>query len=148
MVEAHSALSSASVEFLTGDYDRVAILRRALRGQDRQVGLFLARSVPLEEKLALFPEWILLASFVHGALDVVREIILSLPRDWVVARIEDVAEPFLAEGDSIEYFRFLELYYELDSDLVRKLAIGATAHDDEEIREAGHLFLSKLAGRE
>ena len=48
--------------------------------------------------MELFPEWVFLASWAHGAIQVPRDMILSLPRDWVLARIEQEAEPFLRDG--------------------------------------------------
>jgi hypothetical protein len=90
---------------------------------------------------------VFLASFSHGSIQAVRKLILSLPRDWVLSRIEEVAEPILRSGDYDEYRRLLELYFELDRELASRLAARARAQEDEDVREAGEDFLDRL-GRE
>ena len=93
------------------------------------------------EKLELFDTLVYLASSGHGAIGRVREILLSLPRDWVLTRIEDAAEPYLRDGTYDEYRRFLELYERLDRRLMLKLAQRAAAHSDPDIQEAGQDYL-------
>ncbi len=73
-----------------------------------------------------------------------RDAILSLPSDWVLARIEQVSEPYLLTGTHEEYRRFLELYQELDHPLTLALAQRAASHPDPDIREAGEDFLERL----
>jgi hypothetical protein len=101
----------------------------------------------LADRQALFPDLVWLASWGHGLVQNARDAILSLPRGWVLARIEAIAEPLLAqssaEGQFEEYRRMLELYQQLgDPDLVRRLAHRAAQHPDEDVIEAGHDFLA------
>jgi hypothetical protein len=118
----------------------VSILQKALR-TDFRYALRLVRILSQEQKRALFPEWVYLASFGHGAITTAREAILSLPRDWVLERIDIVAEPYLQQGTYDEYRRFLELYRDLDPDRMRTLAHRALQSADPDIREAGEDFL-------
>ena len=86
-----------------------------------------------------------LASFGHGSIEAVRDLILSLPRDWVINDIEREAEPLLQKGDYDEHRRFLELYELLDADMTQRLARRAAANPDPDIREAGEDHLVKQA---
>jgi hypothetical protein len=128
--------------------DRVPEVQKAIRGTDRMTALTVLPYLSLTERKCLFPELVFLASWAHGAVQVARDMILSLPRDWVLANIEREAEPHLQDGTYDEYRRFLELYQLLDRDLTIKLARRAAAHADPDIREAGEEFLEELLGPE
>jgi hypothetical protein len=143
LVESHRSFLAASADFFRVGVDRVELLRHALRSSERTTALALARYLSLEDRQNLFAEWVFLASFAHGSVQVARDMILSLPRDFVLANVEQVAEPLLADGTYDEYRRLLELYDLLDGSLMRKLARRAAAHPDPDIREAGEDFLAK-----
>jgi hypothetical protein len=144
LVASHQAFAGALQEFLAEGAERVAVLREALRGSDRNTALYVAAALTLSERMDLFPEWVFLASWTHGAIQAARDVILSLPREWVRARIEREAEPFLRDGTDDEYRRFLELYAVLDRELALTLARRAAVHADPDIRAAGEDFLDKL----
>src|SRR5262249_56320922 len=130
--------------FFAEGVDRVAVMGSALRGKERSAALVVASPLTVPERLLLFPEWVYLASWAHGAIQIPRDMILSLPREWVLANIEQEVEPLLRDGTDDEYRRFLELYELLDRELTLKLARRAAAHPDPNIREAGEDFLEKL----
>lgn len=134
--------------FLANDVDRVTVLKQALRGKDRATAVYVLPRLPVSELQELFDELVFLTSFSHGAVQVVRDVILSLPREWVLNRIEDVAEPLLANGTYDEYRRLLELYMEMDHHRAKKLALRAAASGDSDIREAGEDFLRRLGETE
>jgi len=134
--------------FLANDVDRVAVLKQALRSKDRTTAVYVLPRLPLPELQELFDELIFLTSFSHGAVQVVRDVILSLPREWVLDRIEDAAEPLLVNGTYDEYRRFLELYMEIDRHRAKKLALRAAASRDRDIRETGEDFLKRLGETE
>jgi hypothetical protein len=144
LVESHLAFRRAFREFFAEGVDRVEVMRTALRGRDRLTALEVAPYLKASERIRLFPEWVFLASFAHGAIQVPRDMILSLPREWVLANIEAEAEPLLQDGTYDEYRRLLELYELLDRDLTLKLARRAAAHADPDVREAGEEFLEHL----
>jgi hypothetical protein len=126
------------------DKDRVGIMKEALHGKDRQIALMMLQHLSQKELIQLFNELVFFASFAHGSIQYIRNIILGLPRDWVLQNIEAYAEPLLTEGTYDEYRRFLELYIVLDNELTLRLAQHATVHSDPDIREAGEDFLGKL----
>jgi hypothetical protein len=144
LVDAHSNYVLRLQSFLSQGVDRVEILRQHLCGKDRATAIKVSKYLSISEKMALFENWIFLASFANGFIDYVRETILSFPKDWVLSRIEAEAEKYLAEGTYDEYRRFLELYYELDLNLTKKLALRAVESDDFDIREAGEDALEWL----
>jgi hypothetical protein len=141
------AYHQALRDFLADGVDRVNVLRPVLRGPERSSALAVAHFLKTPERMELFPEWVFLASFSHGSVQVPRDIIASLPRDWVLSHIEQEAEPLLRQGSYDEYRRLLELFELLDRDLTLRLARRAAAHSDPDIREAGEDFLGKLKGR-
>lgn len=144
LIDSQTKFSVASREFLHGDVDRVALIRQALYSSDSGTAYYFLQHLNAEELMHLFDILVPLASTGHGSVGRVREAILSLPHDWVVTRIEQLAEPLLVDGTYDEYRRFLELYYELDKDLARKLALRASQHSDDDIKEAGDDYLEKL----
>ncbi len=144
VVNAYKEFSLALKELLSNKEGRIEIVRKGLTGQDREAAIFLLDYLRPEDIMQLFDELLYLASFSHGAILSVRKSILSLPRDWVINRIESKVEKLLVNGDYDGYRRFLELYIELDHSLALKLARKALEQDDEDIKEAGRDFLVRL----
>ncbi len=126
--------------FLGQDIERVDLMKNKLMGQDRAVAVMMLQHLDWQELSELFDELIFLASFSHGAIQQIREAILRLPKDWVLTRIQNAAEPILRNGSYDEYRRLLELYSLLDPVLTESLAERAIEHPDEDIREAGEDF--------
>lgn len=142
LVDAHLSFAAAGKEFLSDGVNRVALMRAALGGRDRLTALYVAPHLDKRELAELFDELVFLASFSHGGVQAARDLVASLPRDWVLANVERVAEPLLREGDEDEYRRLLELYAGLDAQLTQRLARRAAASDNPHVREAGEDFLS------
>lgn len=65
-----------------------------------------------------------------------REAAAEVPRDWILDRVEVIAERVLNLEDEWEYRRLLELYGGLDEGLVRRLVARGRLSDVPEIREA------------
>ncbi len=147
LVEAEIRSSDAFRAFFSEGVDRVPSMRRGLRGgsggMGRSAAIRFFPYLPLPERQQLFPDLVFLATVGHGSIQAVRDLILSLPRDWVIERIEREAEPLLQKGDYEEHRRFLELYELLDADMTQRLARRAAANPDPDIREAGEDHLSK-----
>ena len=139
----YKAFAQALREFLAEDIDRIGIMKKALMDKDRHTAIYLLQYLSQTEQIQLFPELVFLTSFSHGAVGTVRQVILSLPREWVLEYIEQNAEPYLKTGTCDEYRRFLELYSELDREITLRLAKRALKHDDPDVREAGTEFLKK-----
>lgn len=55
-----------------------------------------------------------MASYVNGFAEECRDLILDLPRDWVMGNIEFEIEKMLIDGGYEEYRCLLELCYKLD----------------------------------
>ena len=145
LVEAHVAIAKAAAAFLGPGVDRVSLIRRALHNQDRTTALYILPWLKEPELTSLFEDLLWLASFSHGGVEVARRAISSLPREWVLSRIEADAESLLRDGDYDQYWRLLELYILLDRGLTLRLASRAAAHPDRDISEAGEDFLNKLS---
>ncbi len=146
LVETQAQSSAAFRAFTAAGVHHVAPIGKGLRtpGLQRQVALDVIPYLSLDEKKELFPDLIQAARAAHGPVGAVREIILSLPGDWVLAHVEAEVDAILQSEEYDDYWMFLELYQDLDRDLARKLAHRAAAHVDAEIRELGEDWLEKL----
>lgn len=140
---------SARWEFLSRSTDKQLTIKQALKSpSDRTTALRILLYLEVEERLSFFDQLVDLASVGHSDIELVREVILSLPKEFLLANIEKSAEPILNAADPYyqyeEYRRLLELYIEIDLELTRRLAVRASQSEDEDIREAGEDFLELL----
>lgn len=103
----------------------------------------LVASYPAAERIVFFKQLMSLASYVNGFTEECRGLILDLPRDWVMSRIESEVDEILINADYEEYRCLLELCCGLSRDLMIKFARRALGSEDEDIKEAGEDFLSR-----
>lgn len=127
--------------------DRVALVRDALTkpgGHNRAAAVALLQEMSTKERQQLFPELVELARAAHGPVAAVRKIIASVPREWVLARIDAELDRILNGQQYDDYWMFIELLAELDRERAVKLARRAAATDDPDIRELGSDMLATL----
>jgi hypothetical protein len=72
-----------------------------------------------------------------------RNQVLVMPRDWVMAHVEEVAAESLDLCDYWQYRRLLELAELLDSGLVRRLVPQGLSSSDPDVREAAEEFAAR-----
>lgn len=72
-----------------------------------------------------------------------RDIILELPREWVLGNIHHIATEILNLSDEWEYRRLLELYQMLDTELLTKLITIGLKSNNPEIKEAAYDFIEE-----
>jgi hypothetical protein len=125
-----------------GKYFKRDMLRQALRGPDRAVVLQVVSSLGVDDRKALFREWINLARAAHSPFQVAWDIIESLPREWVLQHIEKEVDAILENEEETDYWMFLQLFARLDHGLVKKLAMRAAHHGHPDIRELGQDYLA------
>ena len=75
------------------------------------------------------------AIIIHG-----RHKILALPRDAVLQSIERIAADSLPLNDEWEFRRLLEVYEQLDPELLQRLVETGLASSNAEIKEAADDF--------
>jgi|SRR6185503_273169 hypothetical protein len=143
--KSHRRFIKARMAFYQSEVDRVELIRRAMHTNDQALALSLARYLSPTEHMQLFDEWVYWAT-IDSCLPAVHNYILSLPKEWIMGRIEEAVELRLREGDEIDFRRYLELFCNLDRDLAAKLARRALEHSDKEIQDAGRDYLSALEG--
>jgi hypothetical protein len=142
--ETYNAALGAERAFRGEGVNRTALLRKGLRTGDVAVAFYAADMLTLDEKMELFDVWVEWAMYSQGYTDAAQEIIRSLPRDWVLERIEAVAYPLLDDADSLDYSLLLALFRDLDRDLAERLASKALESPDAETRFVGQQFLDQL----
>jgi hypothetical protein len=144
LTSSYKLYALALQDFLAIDIDRVSLMKSALKSNDRTVAIHLLQYLAPSELNQLLNELVFLASFSHGGVGTVRQSIISMPREWVLSNIEQIAEPILESGTYDEYRRLLELYIVLDPVITLKLAQRAKKHEDPDVREVGIDFINKV----
>ncbi len=146
LVDRESAFYSARMDLLGNCREHlVELVQNGLNNPAHRVtALGVVSLLTIKEKKELFNDLLSLASFGHGLTHKAQELILSLPRDWVLDNIEHAVEPFLQYNNYEEYQRFLELYSQLDNTIAINLANRAAKHPNEDIKEIGEHFLNLL----
>jgi hypothetical protein len=143
--EKEIAYIHARQDFIKNCTDRTGLIKKALHNPtERGTALRLIEYLKLEERQSLFDDLVDLASVSHSDIELCREVILSLPKTWVLTNIEKSDEPLLKDGTDEEYRRLLELYIDIDRELAQRLAMRALQHDDPDIREVGEDFQNYL----
>jgi hypothetical protein len=141
-VLAYNAMTAARIELFADRAGLTAFVRHGLHAPgERAAALDAAARLTIDELQDLFPDLLALASFVHGLTERCRELILRLPRAWLLANIERHAAPLLSAGGEEEYRALLDLYDRIDPALASQLAERAAQADDEDIKEAGNDYL-------
>lgn len=135
-------------DFFQSSVDRVQLVRRALAtaGGNRAIAVRLLQRMDRTEQQQLFPELIQLARAVHGPIGTVREIIRSLPREWVLTHIDaEIGQILDQDKDDVydDYWMFLELYTGIDHARALSLARRAAVHHDPDVQELGADWLSR-----
>ena len=134
--------------FLNSYTDKVNLFKNALQNPtERTTVLHLFTDLTLEERQSLFDELIKLASVGHSDIELVRNVILSFDKTWILNNIEKSAESILNNGTDEEYRRLLELYINIDQDLTKRLVKQALETDDPDIYEVGEDFQNYLKNR-
>jgi len=135
----HEALSAwADID------DKTGVMRQAL-GTVTERGTALRLLLLLGDQMtkAVFPELVDLCSTGHSDIGLCRTIIKSLPRMWLLERLESEVDEVLARFQSEESFRrFAELYREIDQQLLQSLVCRARKSPDSAIREVADDFAS------
>lgn len=100
-----------------------------------------------DELKELLPFLLSHARSVHPYLGRIRHLIVSLPKEWLLERLEAASYPMLEPNDDEAYRRFLELYFQIDPQLTKRLAEQALQSSDPNVRDAGRDFMEKLRDR-
>jgi hypothetical protein len=136
MISAYMKYVEKSGEFFQSKLDRIKILREGLQRGDIPVVLDLASGLDVSELIQLLPELIYIST-APGYARKAREIILSIPKEWLLLNVEEAAESIMKTNDEEDFRRLFELYLEIDRELAVKLTARILNHSDEYIREIG-----------
>jgi hypothetical protein len=145
LLEADRVAESLRIDLLRGDPEEVAaLLRDSLRTQEGMYFAFrLLLQLPSKYRQALFKRLVDLACQPTSATIITkaREVLLTLPRPWVVDQLRATAKDVLEGADYWIWSRFLELVAFFDRDFVLELAKHALENSDEEVREVGRAMV-------
>ena len=132
---------------LLGDFSAISgLVKEALATPERRLyALEFAARLEVEQRKTLLPELLAIACHVGPYIFRSRDVIMSLPAEWLVKNIEHVASPILENGDEEAYRRILELYARIDAGLTRRLAEQAVSHSSPQVQDVGKEFLSNRA---
>lgn len=129
--------------------ETLRLVRRSLaRPDEKDVALEFVPALAREDQQELFEALLPRASELDiGVINRAAKIILSFPRDFVVTKLEQSLPFFLEDVERITA-EVMELYFEADKSLARRLAERAATSDDEDRRDLGHFCLQRLASVE
>lgn len=118
------------------------VLDPALRDPaQRRSALRFLQTLDEPTRREYFPTLIGLASVGHVDIALVRDVILSLDREWLSSAVwAPVEERLHAEATDEEYRRYAELLRVLDPKLLGRLVELALSSGDEDTREVGEDF--------
>ena len=112
LVNSHMAFSQALKDFFSEGTPRVPLIKEAFRRGDIATVLYVARHMKEDELKQILDE-LVRVSTAPGYAGTIREIILSLPREWVLANIyptKDEAPYMLAGGLTVAVFLCLATF--------------------------------------
>jgi hypothetical protein len=136
VVEKYRDYVQARMELFRHTSSIIDILRKALKNiNHRIVALEIAEILDQEKKKQLLIDLLPIACYPKGDSYLAWNIILSLPKNWLIENIEVASEPLLQNGSSTDYIGLLGLCRSIDGNLARKIADRAMQHPDEAIRQ-------------
>ncbi len=140
LIDQEKAYLETRKNFLNSS-SKVELIKRALQNpSERATALKVISYLTNIERQSLFDELIKLVAVGHSDIQVVRNVILSFDKLWLLNNIETQAESVLNNATDEEYRRLLELYIQLDNQLSQKLVTKALQHPDIDIQEVGADF--------
>src|SRR3954451_22955678 len=135
VVEKYRDYVRARMELFRHTSSIVDILRHALKNiNHRIVALEIAEILDQEKKKQLLTDLLPIACYPKGDSYLAWNIILSLPKNWLVENIEVASESMLQSNNSADYIGLLGLCRSIDAGLARKIAERALQHPNEAIR--------------
>jgi hypothetical protein len=141
-------LHDAKVALLKSDADITTIMRQALETVgDRGAALRLLLELDESIRRKMFPKLVELASIGHRDIQLVRDVILSLDRDWALEHIPDQVDKILEQAPPPEsyeeYRRLAELLDMLHSPYLAALVQKAAQSSDIAILEVAQDFADR-----
>ncbi|MBU7584273.1 MAG: hypothetical protein KAF91_15390 [Nostoc sp. TH1S01] len=136
--------------YLKGTEPNDEIFRSALRNpSERGTALRLIKDCyTLEQKKQILRELLELSRCDHSDLQLTWEIILSMPREYVLSKIEEWMDwliPAPTEKEQYVVYRsLLALFIHMDENITYRLAKRAKEDTDEDVKEAGEDYLQLL----
>lgn len=119
----------------------VSLVRRALHTpNERRTALKLIPYLTNGKQQFLINDLIEVASLNHSDIQLCREVILGLPRGWLLDNIKGSLDKVLSNSLSEEYRRLLELCELIDIHLTKSLIEQALGHQDSQVRQVGEDF--------
>lgn len=144
LIDLHIAWFEAQEAFLREAKAPLAKVQRVMAGpktgNDHFVAMALLSRMKTEDRMDVFPQ-LLISCLSPKWRKIAQSLILSIPKEWLLANIETVSKPLIERADYQDYFALLRLFKEIDLSLATKLALEAATSSDEEIREIGEDFL-------
>ena len=136
--------TSLAGDFLSNE-GAVSVVRQKLnsRPEDIIVAIDIIRRLPGTQRVLFFDQLMLMASYMSGFTGYCHDLILELPRGWVMENIDRHLDAILSSGDYDTYNCLLALCEKLDSKLTIQSAQRAQHSTDDDIRDLGSRILQE-----
>jgi hypothetical protein len=145
-LQVYQAYTVAKRDLLLNDAEQITevIGKASILPEQRAAALDVAKSLSPEQLQMIISNLLAIASSLNGQMDTARDLILTIPRTWLLEHIEDAAESVLMREDDEDYRGLFELYLRIERQLARRLAERAVASQKPEVVEAGKYFMEVL----
>jgi hypothetical protein len=145
VVDKYRDYVQARIDLFRNASSIVSLLRKALKNiNHRIVALEIAEILDQEKKKQLLSDLIPIACYPKGDSYLAWNIILSLPKNWLIENIEVAAESMLQSNNANDYVGLLSLCRSVDGNLARKVADRALQHPDPSVRQEVKDFVSGM----
>lgn len=122
--------------------EAIEVLAEVLpEGPGRGTALRMARDMPVERLMELFPQLYQAAITTHSDILLARQILARLDSGWLALALAPEVERTLEHEDWETYRRLAELLDHLGQEaLLARVVVAATGSDDEDVREVAEDF--------
>lgn len=125
----------------------IPLIKNSLQNyKEYRIALEVVKHLPPKLQIQLFDELYMWAieSETKSSFNKAQEIILSLPRDWLIEKLQEKAKEILNSVEPEITTDMLTIFFEADKSIARLLVEKALRNEDKYSQSVGKHFLALL----
>jgi hypothetical protein len=151
LIAAHNKYISIRMKLFASGADIVTLVKSGLlKPSERHEALTIAGLLNEPRKREAFAELVWTASWDNGSVQMARQVIDTIDRDWVLEHLPAVVQPVLDRADGAhphsdrqEYGHMIDLLARYGSPYLDEVLARALAHPDADVREYAEDFRNR-----